>query len=69
MFVDSVQAGDTSLDGALRWFPRQFHEPYYQSWLRTDQRELFGGAGFEPFHFEEPSVVHVSKTTAWVKPQ
>jgi len=66
---DSVQAGDTQLDGALQWFPQQFHEPFYQSWLHTDQGVLFGSAGFEPFHFEEPAVVHVSKTTAWIKPR
>jgi ubiquinone/menaquinone biosynthesis C-methylase UbiE len=47
VFMDSLQLGDRpELDGLLQSFPRNFHEPYYDSYLREDLRRLFEKAGF-----------------------
>jgi ubiquinone/menaquinone biosynthesis C-methylase UbiE len=47
VFMDSLQLGDRpELDGVLQSFPRNFHEPYYDSYLREDLRGLFEQAGF-----------------------
>lgn len=44
--VDTIQYGDEpGFDILLENFPRGFHEPYYDSYCRTDLEELFGEAG------------------------
>lgn len=46
--VDTIQYGDEpGLDVLLENFPRGFHEPYYDSYCRTDLATLFGEAGLE----------------------
>lgn len=47
VFMDSLQLGDRpNLDRLLESFPRNFHEPYFDSYLREDLRRLFEPAGF-----------------------
>lgn len=47
--VDTIQYGDEpGLDALLERFPRAFHEPYYDSYCRTDLDRLFGDAGLCP---------------------
>ena len=48
ILVDTIQYGDEpGFDILLENFPRGFHEPYYDSYCRTDLTDLFGQAGFE----------------------
>jgi ubiquinone/menaquinone biosynthesis C-methylase UbiE len=47
VFMDSLQLGDRSeLDRLLQSFPRNFHEPYYDSYLSEDLQAMFERAGF-----------------------
>jgi ubiquinone/menaquinone biosynthesis C-methylase UbiE len=44
---DSAQPSDSpQLAGALQSFPREFHEPFYDDYLRHDLAELAAAAGF-----------------------
>jgi hypothetical protein len=44
--VDSLQIGDEpDYDGMLELFPRNYHEPYYKSYLREDFREIAASCG------------------------
>ncbi|MBG51642.1 MAG: class I SAM-dependent methyltransferase [Parvibaculaceae bacterium] len=37
ILIDALQAGDrTSMDGLLEFFPRAFHEPYFETYLAED---------------------------------
>ncbi|HEY7765406.1 MAG TPA: methyltransferase domain-containing protein, partial [Aestuariivirgaceae bacterium] len=46
VFMDSLQLGDRpSFDGALKSFPRNFHEPYFDSYLHDDLPGLFRAVG------------------------
>ncbi|MBI1365601.1 MAG: methyltransferase domain-containing protein [Alphaproteobacteria bacterium] len=46
--VDTIQYGDEpGLDILLENFPRAFHEPYYDSYCRTDLATLFSEAGLK----------------------
>jgi ubiquinone/menaquinone biosynthesis C-methylase UbiE len=46
VIVDSLQIGDEpDYDGMLELFPRSYHEPYYNSYLKEDFRELAAGCG------------------------
>jgi ubiquinone/menaquinone biosynthesis C-methylase UbiE len=46
VFMDSLQLGDrANYDGLLRGFPRLFHEPYYESYLKEDLEGLLGAQG------------------------
>ncbi len=46
VIVDSLQTGDTpEFDGLLELFPQMFHEPYYESYTRTDMAALFAEGG------------------------
>lgn len=68
VLMDSAQEGDLGpgLEGALEWFPRTFHEPYYRSWLAEDLGSLFGACGFQPSGPER--VMHVTKVGAFLRP-
>ena len=49
VFMDSLQLGDRpELDGLLKSFPRNFHEPYYDSFLSENLTQLFEPKGFVP---------------------
>jgi ubiquinone/menaquinone biosynthesis C-methylase UbiE len=46
VIVDSLQIGDEpDYDGMLELFPRSYHEPYYNSYLKEDFRALAAGCG------------------------
>lgn len=46
VIVDSLQIGDEpDYDGMLELFPRSYHEPYYNSYLKEDFREVAAGCG------------------------
>lgn len=46
--VDSLQTGDDpELDWALKFFPREFHEPYYANYVANPMDTLLANAGFE----------------------
>jgi ubiquinone/menaquinone biosynthesis C-methylase UbiE len=41
VLVDSLQRGDEpEYDGMLDWFPRRYHEPYYESYMNEDIRAI-----------------------------
>ncbi len=65
VLADTIQYGDEpGLDILLENFPRGFHEPYYDSYCRTDLAELFAGAGLTR---GEETVSFLTKATAFVK--
>jgi ubiquinone/menaquinone biosynthesis C-methylase UbiE len=46
VIVDSVQLGDEpDYDGMLELFPQSFHEPYYESYVREDFRDMARSCG------------------------
>jgi len=65
ILTDTIQYGDEpGLDILLENFPRGFHEPYYDSYCRTDLTELFAGAGLTR---GEEIVSFLTKATAFTK--
>lgn len=49
VLVDSLQKGDApALDPLLEFFPRAYHEPYFESYQDTDLDALFSAPGFQP---------------------
>jgi hypothetical protein len=48
VLADTVQYGDLpDCDGLLDSFPKLLHEPYYESFARSDLGALFASAGLE----------------------
>jgi SAM-dependent methyltransferase len=46
VLADTIQYGDVpSCDGLIATFPDILHEPYYESFARSDLRGMFGAAG------------------------
>jgi ubiquinone/menaquinone biosynthesis C-methylase UbiE len=44
--IDSLQVGDErDYDAMLELFPRSYHEPYYNSYLKEDFRDIAGACG------------------------
>lgn len=44
--VDSLQKGDDAdFEWALQQFPKDFHEPYYKSYIQNSLEELFSASG------------------------
>lgn len=67
ILVDTIQYGDEpGLDILLENFPRGFHEPYYDSYCRTDLAALFAEAGLIK---TDEAVSFLTKATAFEKPQ
>ncbi|GJL92110.1 class I SAM-dependent methyltransferase [Hyphococcus sp.] len=63
--VDTIQYGDEpGFDILLENFPRGFHEPYYDSYCRTDLNALFGEAGLTK---QEESIAFLTKVSAFEK--
>ena len=59
VLADSLQFGDhPSYDALLARFPIDFHEPYYDDYLRTDLAALFADAGLR---LRETIRAHVTK--------
>lgn len=65
ILVDTIQYGDEpGLDILLENFPRGFHEPYYDSFCRTDLSDLFGAAGLTA---QDETVAFLTKAASFVK--
>lgn len=65
VLVDTIQYGDEpGFDILLENFPRGFHEPYYDSYCRTDLEALFGEAGLGK---RDETAAFLSKVTAFGK--
>ncbi len=63
--VDTIQYGDEpGFDILLENFPRGFHEPYYDSYCRTDLSALFSEAGLQK---EDETLAFLTKITAFRK--
>ena len=63
--VDTIQYGDEpGFDILLENFPRGFHEPYYDSYCRSDLKALFGDAGLVQ---DETSLAFLSKVSTFRK--
>lgn len=64
--ADTIQYGDEpGFDILLENFPRGFHEPYYDSYCRTDLSALFSEAGLDK---GEETLAFLTKITAFRKP-
>ncbi|WP_425409747.1 class I SAM-dependent methyltransferase [Hyphococcus sp.] len=64
--ADTIQYGDEpGFDILLENFPRGFHEPYYDSYCRTDLGALFGEAGLEK---QDERLAFLTKITTFRKP-
>lgn len=47
-FVDSLQLGDNpDFDPALLRFPKEFHEPFYTSYVKNPMKKLLAEAGYK----------------------
>ncbi len=66
IFLDSLQLGDRpTFDGLLEYFPRAFHEPYYEEYTQDDLIGLFRDAGLS---FVALDHVFMSKLLLFEKP-
>lgn len=64
--TDTIQFEDEpGFDILLENFPRGFHEPYYDSYCRTDLPALFGEAGLNK---SDETLAFLTKITAFQKP-
>jgi ubiquinone/menaquinone biosynthesis C-methylase UbiE len=64
--VDTIQYGDEpGFDILLENFPRGFHEPYYDSYCRTDLDALFGEAGLAK---DDETLAFLTKISSFRKP-
>ena len=65
VLADTIQYGDEpGFDILLENFPRGFHEPYYDSYCRTDLQELFAKAGLVR---HDETLAFLTKVTAFRK--
>lgn len=65
VLVDTIQYGDEpGFDILLENFPRGFHEPYYDSYCRTDLDALFAEVGLTK---DDETVAFLTKATAFRK--
>lgn len=65
VLVDTIQYGDEpGFDILLENFPRGFHEPYYDSYCRTDLGALFGEAALQK---SDETVAFLSKVAVFRK--
>jgi ubiquinone/menaquinone biosynthesis C-methylase UbiE len=63
ILVDSLQLGDRpDYDGLLLRFPKRFHEPYFDDYVRQDFDALFGAAGLRP---AGSTLAYLSKVMVW----
>lgn len=66
VLADTIQYGDEpGFDILLENFPRGFHEPYYDSYCRTDLGELFRDAGLAP---GDETLAFLTKVSTFTKP-
>lgn len=65
--VDTIQYGDEpGFDILLENFPRGFHEPYYDSYCRTDLDALFSNAGLK--NKGDDALAFLTKISVFEKP-
>jgi ubiquinone/menaquinone biosynthesis C-methylase UbiE len=63
ILVDSLQLGDRpDYDGLLLRFPKRFHEPYFDDYVRQDFDALFGALGLRP---AGQTLAYLSKVMVW----
>jgi hypothetical protein len=66
VLIDSLQLGDEpDYDGMLQSFPRNFHEPYYASYLKEDFPAIAASCGLR--HRQDVKAF-VSKVMVFDKP-
>ncbi|MDJ1184216.1 class I SAM-dependent methyltransferase [Roseofilum casamattae] len=67
ILCDSIQAEDNPrLDPILSWFPRSFHEPYYNNYLKDNLERRLESIGFTE---NETRVYYMSKYWVAKKPR
>jgi ubiquinone/menaquinone biosynthesis C-methylase UbiE len=65
ILVDSIQYGDVpDYDALVEYFPRAFHEPYYEQYAREDLPALFAEAGLA---LEETRLAYFAKVMTFRK--
>jgi len=66
VFADSIQYGDApAFDGLVDIFPALLHEPYYESYAKTDVKQLFARAGLMPGPID---IAYLTKVMVFEKP-
>ncbi len=67
VLADSIQYGDArGFDGLIDVFPALLHEPYYESYAKTDVKRLFADAGLMPGHID---IAYMTKIVSFEKPR
>jgi ubiquinone/menaquinone biosynthesis C-methylase UbiE len=67
IFMDSLQLGDRpELDRLLKSFPKNFHEPYFESYLSEDLGSVFEETGLR---LASSDSFFLSKRMVWDRPQ
>ncbi|GAQ87393.1 hypothetical protein KFL_003500050 [Klebsormidium nitens] len=65
VWADSMQRGDRpEADSNLKYFPKNYHEPYYMSFVDTDFKRLFADVGMR---HESTVLAHVTKVMCFRK--
>lgn len=66
LLIDTIQTGDApELDILLEFFPREFHEPYFASYIEADLESLFAPAGLECIDERAGFLTKVSAFRKW----
>ena len=67
VFADSIQYGDApGFDGLIEVFPALLHEPYYESYAKTDLKRVFADAGLMAAHVD---IAYLTKVVTFEKPR
>jgi len=67
VFADSIQYGDApAFDGLVEVFPALLHEPFYESYAKTDLKRLFADAGLMAAHVD---IAYLTKILTFEKPR
>ncbi len=67
VFADSIQYGDApAFDGLVEVFPALLHEPFYESYAKTDLKRLFADAGLMAAHVD---IAYLTKIVTFEKPR
>jgi ubiquinone/menaquinone biosynthesis C-methylase UbiE len=68
VFADSLQMGDNpAMETAMNRFRVNYHEPYYQSFIETNLRELFSQASNGQLVWREDDVSFLTKISVFEK--
>jgi len=67
VLADTIQYGDIAdCDGLIETFPGLLHEPYYESYARSNLKALFGAAGLRAVHTD---IAYLTKISVFEKPR